>query len=213
MESGRPRARRARPRDPRGARGAGHAAVALLSALCAASILSCGAGLGKVSASAFSSALASLDSAMASRRTPDLGKAFSLAFKRARESSDWLSILKRARAADASGDSGRYADAADRARKAFPSSEPIAAAAALAYMRGGRAAERPRACSVVRSPPMRGQPFGWKPSWPRAAPGPGRPRRARITAGSRKSPARLGPISARRPSRSPRGTRSPRAPG
>ncbi len=78
---------------------------------------------------------------MASRRTLDMGKAFSLAFKRARESSDWLSILKRARAAEASGDSGRYVDAADRARKAFPSSEPIAAAAALAYMRGGRAAD------------------------------------------------------------------------
>jgi tetratricopeptide (TPR) repeat protein len=70
-----------------------------------------------------------------------LDRAFSLACGKARESADWLAVLKRARAAEAAGDTGRYTAIADRARKAFPESEPIAAAAALAYVRGGRPAD------------------------------------------------------------------------
>ena len=144
MESGRPRAQRARRSPPRATRRVrlGAAVIAaLLSALSAASLASCGTGPEGKKPSAFASSLVTLDSLIASRELPRLGRAFSLACGKARESADWLSILKRARAAEATGDIGRYTAIADRARKAFPSSEPIAAAAALAYMRGGRPAD------------------------------------------------------------------------
>jgi tetratricopeptide (TPR) repeat protein len=101
----------------------------------------CGAASEKGRASAFAASLVSLDSIISTRPTPEFEKAFSRAIRHARESSEWLSLLKRARAATAAGEAGRYAKTADLARKAFPKSEPIAAAAALAYARRGRPAD------------------------------------------------------------------------
>jgi tetratricopeptide (TPR) repeat protein len=101
----------------------------------------CGAASEKDRASAFAASLVALDSIISTRPTSEFEKAFSRAIHHARQSSEWLSLLKRARAATAAGEAGRYVRTADLARKAFPESEPIAAAAALAYARGGRPAD------------------------------------------------------------------------
>jgi hypothetical protein len=106
--------------------------------LSATLLASCGVDADRRRASSFAFSLSALDYLTASKSLSKLPPAFSRAIRFARGSSDWLSLLKRARAADASGEAGRYVDTADRARKAFPRSEPIAAASALAYLRGGR---------------------------------------------------------------------------
>ena len=136
MESGRPKA----PKPSR---------LAQSGTIIALILLSCAACLGRNAAAAFASALSAMDSAIASRDVPELLRIFPLAFARARETSEWLSLLKRAKEAEALGDVGRYADTADRARKAFPTSESIAAASALAYMRDGRPAD---ALALFRGP-------------------------------------------------------------
>ena len=136
MESGRPKA-------PKASR------LAPFGTLIALILLSGAACLERNGAAAFASRLSAMDSAIASRDIPGLRRIFPLAFARAREASEWLSLLKRAKEAEALGDGGRYADTADRARRAFPTSEPIAAASALAYMRDGRPAD---ALALFRGP-------------------------------------------------------------
>jgi hypothetical protein len=145
-----------RARPPRARGGAGYPAflasrsatlrVALGKAACLAACLalgalalsSCGAGLEKRRLSSLASSLASIDSLIGSRDRRKLEGAFAKAYREARNGPEWLSILKRAKACEAVGDAGRYAGAADRARKALPRSEPVAAAAAHAYLRSGR---------------------------------------------------------------------------
>jgi hypothetical protein len=84
---------------------------------------------------AFESALRSLDSAISSSSRASLESAFAAAYRNAAGPGDWLSVLKRARASDASGDAGRYAQAAALALRAEPGSEPVSAAAAHAFLR------------------------------------------------------------------------------
>lgn len=125
----------------RKARGGAALAAALL---CAALFGSCGA-FEAHRAAAFSASLEAIDALLATKPIakelePRAEKAFSRAEMQARESSDWLSLLKRARAAEAAGAVGRYAGTADRGRKAFPRSEPIAVLAAQAYLLAGHPA-------------------------------------------------------------------------
>jgi tetratricopeptide (TPR) repeat protein len=138
--------RRKAPRPERRLRlpsAAARAAAALVAgALLAAMILaSCGPFSERQRASAFTSSLSAIDALLGAPPGPARDRAFAKASSLARASSDWLSILKRARRADSGGSVGLYAKTADRARKAFPGSEPLAAAAAHAYLRGGRPAE------------------------------------------------------------------------
>jgi hypothetical protein len=88
-------------------------------------------------APAFESALRSIDSAISSSSRPALEPAFAAAYRNAAGPGDWLSVLKRARASEASGDAGRYAQAASLALRAAPKSEPVVAAAAHAFLRSG----------------------------------------------------------------------------
>ncbi len=138
MGFGRQRAREARPFAPSAVRRAALFVTVSILVLLVVTLSSCGRAFDK---GAISSSLRILDTLIASRDIAKLDRAFSLSYRTSREASDWLSILKRAKAAEAAGDSGRYAGAADRARKAFPTSEPIAAASAVAYLRGGRPAD------------------------------------------------------------------------
>jgi tetratricopeptide (TPR) repeat protein len=138
---------RLRPRRAEGGRGpkaARHlvarpafAWLALASLLAVAALAACGAGVEQRLAAAFASSLSSLDEALLSPQAKALDSAFSRAFRSARSPSDWLCLLKRAKASEAKGDAGRYEAAADRALKAFPRSDPVAAAAAQAYLRHG----------------------------------------------------------------------------
>ena len=125
--------------------GAGAGTILLAFAFCAtlgAVVLSsCGDWSEKRRASAFSISLGSLDALISTGPLSAYEKAFVRATKNARLSADWLSLLKRGRAATAAGESGRFAKIADQARKAFPESEAIAAAAAFAYARSGRSNE------------------------------------------------------------------------
>jgi tetratricopeptide (TPR) repeat protein len=89
----------------------------------------------------FPSSLRALDSALASSaRGRALDAAFDAACKSAASSSDWLSILKRAREVEIAGDPGRYRSAAARASKAPTQSEALAAATAHAFLRSGESA-------------------------------------------------------------------------
>jgi tetratricopeptide (TPR) repeat protein len=133
MVFGKPRARRPDRRPL--------AALCLCLCLAGLSLLSCGPASDRARAAAFSSALGSLDSLLGSQSLTGLDAAMGRAMKLARASSDWLSILKRARRAESAGRKGIYAQTADRARRAFPGSEPLAAAAAHAYLRSGRGSE------------------------------------------------------------------------
>jgi hypothetical protein len=171
MESGRPSRRRAESRGEGPSRGArpggrlgGRSArrVASLLALSAAACIAAAASLSgcaafdRLAQARFSKALASID-ARAGSSDPsikpldsgkELDKAFARAFRWARSESDWLSLLKRGRSALASGKAGLYAGVAKRALRAFPKSEPIAAASVHAYLRE----ERPRdALALFRS--------------------------------------------------------------
>ena len=74
---------------------------------------------------------------MLSKDAKGLGVAFSRAEFLARRDSEWLSLLKRVRLAQAARNTGLYATVADRALKAFPKSESVAAAATYAYLRSG----------------------------------------------------------------------------
>jgi hypothetical protein len=131
-------------------------ATAFLAVFAAIVLSSCGPALEKTRQAALAAALGSLDSIIASASpTAGLDRAFAKAYRQARASSDWLSILKRARKADSAGVAGVYASAADRARKAFPRSEALAAAAAHAYLRSGRAADAFALFHTVISPEAR----------------------------------------------------------
>jgi tetratricopeptide (TPR) repeat protein len=115
-------------------------ATIAFTALVAAAVMglsSCGAGAELRRQAAYSSSLSSIDSILLSPTTQGLDAAFSSAYRIAHSASDWLCLLKRGRAAQAKGDEGRYAGTADRALKAFPKSDPVAAAAAHAYLRNG----------------------------------------------------------------------------
>ncbi len=116
-------------------------AFAFCATLGAALLSSCGDWSEKRRVAAFSISLHSLDALIITGPLSANEKAFARAVKNARLSADWLSLLKRGRAASAAGESGRFAKMADQARKAFPESEAVAAAAALAYARGGRSTE------------------------------------------------------------------------
>jgi tetratricopeptide (TPR) repeat protein len=120
-----------RERLPRAALAGPHLFVLLASAIVLAVAGACKGGDG------FSRALATLDEALGAKDVRRLDDAFRRAYKRAASSADWLSILKRARAADAGGNDGHFLDAARRAISAMPSSEPVAAAAAYAMLRCG----------------------------------------------------------------------------
>ncbi len=141
MVFGKPRSQRARRAAPRPPRATALLAAAFLAITLSTCLSSCGAASERRRIAAFSTSLRSLDYLIGSRAASKFERAFSAASSYARESSDWLSLLKRARAAAAAGDGGRYAKTADRARKAFPASEPIAAVAAHAYLGSGRPAD------------------------------------------------------------------------
>ncbi|MDP3178903.1 MAG: hypothetical protein Q8M76_13435, partial [Spirochaetaceae bacterium] len=85
----------------------------------------------------FDAELPSLDAALARMERSALDPAFQRAYSRALSSSEWLSVLKRARYAQAGGDSGRYAQAARAALAARNPSAPVKAAAAHALTRSG----------------------------------------------------------------------------
>lgn len=90
----------------------------------------------------FDRALARLDGALASSsRGPALDAAFETGYHAASTSSDWLSMLKRAREVELAGDKGRYQRAAERALGASARSEALAAALAHAFMRSGEDAK------------------------------------------------------------------------
>jgi tetratricopeptide (TPR) repeat protein len=143
MESGRPRAPKLRAR-PQGA--ASRAAACLMAAaLIAVALVSCGV-LGRSRAAAFSSSLGSIDERLSRRSgeyfgatdSRELAKLFAKAQRKASSAKDWLSLLKRANAARSAGDPGLYSSVADRAISSIPKSEPLAAAAAHAYLREGQ---------------------------------------------------------------------------
>jgi tetratricopeptide (TPR) repeat protein len=113
----------------------------LLALLAALALSSCGAAMEKRRAEAFGASLAQLDFLLAAQSLPKLEAAFAKAYSLARGSGEWLSLLKRGRSAEAAGEGGRYASTADRARKALPKSEAVAASAAHAYLRSGRSVE------------------------------------------------------------------------
>lgn len=124
------------------------AALFCAVALCASLALSsCGKLIEGARDRAFSSSLADIDAAIAARAASSslsqaekrkLDAAFSRALSIAGTDSQWLSLMKRSRSAEAFGESGRWASVADRALAARPKSEPVAAAAAQAYLRSGR---------------------------------------------------------------------------
>jgi tetratricopeptide (TPR) repeat protein len=149
MEFGRPKARKADTIAPKLYPSPGTwGRIALLAfigtAFSAALLVSCGV-LEKHRVVIFSNSLATLDSALASytgkgadaRGPTRLNSAFAHSYRWAMRDSEWLSLLKRARVAQAEGETGRYASTADRAVKAFPKSEPLLAAAVHAYLRSG----------------------------------------------------------------------------
>ena len=140
MESG---SRPAPGRGRRPRRGAGRRCAAAASrALLASSLLllfACSRGPRD-----FAEARAALDEALAGAPSErELDRAFEAAYRKAKGSTEWLSILKRAARADAlavasgSTAAARGADSAERALKAMPGSEPVAAAAAYLFLRGG----------------------------------------------------------------------------
>lgn len=146
MESGsRPAPGRRRPSRPgEGRRGAAAATLALLASTIL--LFACSRGPRD-----FAEARAALDAALAGAPSSrELDKAFEPAFRRAKGSTEWLSVLKRAAQADAraarggtgvgspaGGAAARGPAAAERALKAMPGSEPVAAAAAYLFLRGG----------------------------------------------------------------------------
>jgi hypothetical protein len=122
------------------------AALFAAAALAGSAVLGSCALAEKARAASFSASIASIDQILSTSnpfpsQARDLGRRFGLAANDAKTDSEWLSLLKRARASDAAGDDRRFAAIADRARKARPKSEPVAAASALAYLREGRAAD------------------------------------------------------------------------
>ena len=131
MESGKPRSRASRFACPSPLR---FGAALLLSA---ALSTACGD-----TEAAFRSARSSLDSSLdawAAEAGPErLGTAFAQAERKARSAEDWVSLLKRARRAEALGDRGRYALVAQHALDHGPGSESLLAAEADAFLRGGQ---------------------------------------------------------------------------
>ncbi len=99
-------------------------AAAILAASCAA-------------ASDSSRELVRLDAALTGAGAKALDRAFGRAYRSAASTADWLSILKRARAAG----NERFLESAERAARSMPSSEPLAAALAMALLRAGRPLE------------------------------------------------------------------------
>jgi hypothetical protein len=138
MVSGKPRAPRPK------ALALGLAAAVLAAALIAAAIVVGGPAVEKLRAAAFAQALSSIDSLIVSRAESGIDAkkaeaAFARALSKARTEGDWLSLLKRSKASQGAGDSGRYVKVAERAIAALPKSEALAAGAAHAYLRGGEA--------------------------------------------------------------------------
>lgn len=89
----------------------------------------------------FDAELSALDAALSRMERSSLDSAFRRAYESARSSSEWLSILKRARYAQAGGDDGRYGQAARAALAARNPSAPVKAAAAQALTRSGYSEE------------------------------------------------------------------------
>ncbi len=89
---------------------------------------------------AFDAALAALDSAMDSGTAKAVDSAFSRAYGKAAASADWLSILKRARVESRAG-TGRLVEAAVKASRSKPATEPVAEACAWAFLRSGKPRE------------------------------------------------------------------------
>jgi tetratricopeptide (TPR) repeat protein len=85
----------------------------------------------------FEAALRSIDYSLESSPYTAPDSAFASAYRNAAGPGDWLSVIKRARIAEAAGDRGRYVQAATLAIRRQPRSEPVAAAAAHAFLRGG----------------------------------------------------------------------------
>jgi hypothetical protein len=138
--------RRAKARSGKACAGRAALALCVLAALCSLSLSSCGKAIEERRLKAFSASIAEIDEIIVSRASSSLsdperkklGSAFSRALASARADAEWLGLLKRARLASSVGDSGRWLQVADRAVSARPSSDPVAAAAAQAYLRGGR---------------------------------------------------------------------------
>jgi hypothetical protein len=136
MASGSPRANR--PKRAAAGRGGFRSASAALAVIAVLAAASAAALTAVMRGPSFDSALRSLDSALSSPSSFALDAAFASAYRFAGGAGDWLSVLKRARASDAAGDRGRYAQAASLALRRRPESEPLAAAAAHAYLRADR---------------------------------------------------------------------------
>jgi tetratricopeptide (TPR) repeat protein len=162
MGFGRPRARRLEsPAGPatilRHARVARYAFIPLFAWLC---LCSC-APSGKAKESNFSAALGSIDSLLASGGdlgaggARDLDRFFGAACRSASSEVEWLSVLKRARAAEAI-EKGLLARTASVARKSRPSSEAVASVLAYALVREGRASESLAVCAEVPPGEIRG---------------------------------------------------------
>jgi hypothetical protein len=90
---------------------------------------------------AFFAALSTFDASLAANKLPSARVAFNNACRYADGTDAWLSILKRARALDLLGEGGLYLKTAELALRKEPRSEPIAAAAAHAYLRNGKTEE------------------------------------------------------------------------
>jgi hypothetical protein len=117
--------------------------------LCALSFSSCGGAVDAWRVKAFSSSISDIDRTIASRTAASLNasekrklnSSFSRAISSAETDAQWLSLMKRARQASAVGDKGRWIAVAGRAVAARPRSDPVAAAAAQAYLRSGESAK------------------------------------------------------------------------
>jgi len=111
--------------------------VILLASLALAAAIASAVLSAAIRAPALEAALAAIDAALSGPSPADAKARFDSAYRLASSSGDWLSILKRARKAEIGGDKGRYASAASKALRKEPGSEPIRAAAAHAFLRGG----------------------------------------------------------------------------
>lgn len=90
---------------------------------------------------AFTAALSAVDASLAAQDLASAKKALKSACRYADGTDSWLSILKRARTLDILGEGGLYLKTAELALRKEPKSEPIAASAAHAYLRNGKADE------------------------------------------------------------------------
>ncbi len=111
--------------------------AALLASLALAAAIAALALSAAIRAPAFEAALKDIDAALSGPEPSRADGPFESAYRLASGSGEWLSVLKRSRRAEACGDAGRYAATASRALGKLPASEPILAAAAHAFLRGG----------------------------------------------------------------------------